>query len=98
MALVHFNRDEIEAMVDNWREEVGNPEGGWEAKTEQLKKEIMDFVNAKVNRFSRISRWSRKRMILSRPDAQDQAVSCITGKRTTTNSSGNSLTENLKTK
>ena len=24
-------------------------------KTEQLKKEIMDFVNAKVNRFSRIS-------------------------------------------
>ena len=26
-----------------------------EAKTEQLKKEIMDFVNAKVNRFSRIS-------------------------------------------
>ncbi|HCH42296.1 MAG TPA: acyl-CoA synthetase, partial [Alistipes obesi] len=27
----------------------------WEAKTEQLKKEIMDFVNAKVNRFSRIS-------------------------------------------
>ena len=51
----HFNRDEIEAMVDNWREEWETQKEAWEAKTEQLKKEIMDFVNAKVNRFSRIS-------------------------------------------
>ena len=55
VALVHFNRDEIEAMVDNWREEWESKKEAWEAKTEQLKKEIMDFVNAKVNRFSRIS-------------------------------------------
>ena len=55
VALVHFNRDEIEAMVDNWREEWKTKKEAWEAKTEQLKKEIMDFVNAKVNRFSRIS-------------------------------------------
>lgn len=55
VALVHFNRDEIEAMVDNWREEWETQKETWEAKTEQLKKEIMDFVNAKVNRFSRIS-------------------------------------------
>ena len=55
VALVHFNRDEIEAMVDNWREEWETQKVAWEAKTEQLKKEIMDFVNAKVNRFSRIS-------------------------------------------
>ena len=55
VALVHFNRDEIEAMVDNWREEWETKKAAWEAKTEQLKKEIMDFVNAKVNRFSRIS-------------------------------------------
>jgi len=55
VALVHFNRDEIEAMVDNWREEWETQKEAWEAKTEQLKKEIMDFVNAKVNRFSRIS-------------------------------------------
>ena len=55
VALVHFNRDEIEAMVDNWREEWETKKEAWEAKTEQLKKEIMDFVNAKVNRFSRIS-------------------------------------------
>ncbi len=55
VALVHFNRDEIEAMVDNWREEWETKKEAWVAKTEQLKKEIMDFVNAKVNRFSRIS-------------------------------------------
>ena len=55
VALVHFNRDEIEAMFDNWREEWETKKEAWEAKTEQLKKEIMDFVNAKVNRFSRIS-------------------------------------------
>ena len=55
VALVHFNRGEIEAMVDNWREEWETKKEAWEAKTEQLKKEIMDFVNAKVNRFSRIS-------------------------------------------
>ena len=55
VALVHFNRDEIEAMVDNWREEWETQKEAWEAKAEQLEKEIMDFVNAKVNRFSRIS-------------------------------------------
>lgn len=55
VALVHFNRDEIETMVDDWREEWETKKEAWEAKTEQLKKEIMDFVNAKVNRFSRIS-------------------------------------------
>ena len=55
VALVHFNRDEIEAMLDDWREEWATQKEAWEAKTEQLKKEIMDFVNAKVNRFSRIS-------------------------------------------
>ena len=55
VALVHFNREEIESMIDDWREEWATKKEAWEAKTEQLKKEIMDFVNAKVNRFSRIS-------------------------------------------
>lgn len=55
VALVHFNRDEIEGMIDDWREEWTSKKEALEAKTEQLKKEIMDFVNAKVNRFSRIS-------------------------------------------
>ena len=55
VALVHFNSDEIEAMLDNWRDEWNSYKEAWEAKTEQLKKEIMEFVNAKVSRFSRIS-------------------------------------------
>lgn len=55
IALVHFNREEIEAMIDDWREEWTTQKEAWEAKTEQLKQEILDFVNAKVNRFSRIS-------------------------------------------
>lgn len=55
VALVHFNREEIESMIDDWREEWATKKEAWEAKTEQLKKEIIEFVNAKVNRFSRIS-------------------------------------------
>lgn len=55
VALVHFNRDEIESMIDDWREEWATKKEALEAKTEQLKREIMEFVNAKVNRFSRIS-------------------------------------------
>ncbi|MCM1300378.1 MAG: AMP-binding protein [Alistipes senegalensis] len=55
VALVHFNRDEIEATLEDWREQWANKREAWEAKTEQLKKEIMEFVNAKVNKFSRIS-------------------------------------------
>ena len=55
VALVHFNRDEIESMIDDWREEWTSKKEALEARTEQLKKEILDFVNAKVNRFSRIS-------------------------------------------
>ena len=42
-------------MLDDWREEFATQKESWESKTEQLKKEIMDFVNAKVSRFSRIS-------------------------------------------
>lgn len=55
VALVHFNTEEIEAKVDGWREEWETKKEEWEHKKDQLKKEIMDYVNAKVNRFSRIS-------------------------------------------
>lgn len=55
VALVHFNRDEIEAMIEDWREGWETRKEALEAKTEQLKKEIIEFVNSKVNRFSKIS-------------------------------------------
>ena len=55
VALVHFNREEIEAMLEDWREEWETKKEALEAKTEQLKQELVAYVNAKVNRFSRIS-------------------------------------------
>lgn len=55
VALVHFNMEELEAKFDVWREEWGNRKEGLEARMEQLKKEILEYVNTKVNRFSRIS-------------------------------------------
>ena len=42
-------------MLDDWREEWATKKEALEAKTEQLKKELVAYVNAKVNRFSRIS-------------------------------------------
>ena len=55
IALVHLNREEIEAMLEDWREEWETKKEALEAKTEQLKQELVAYVNAKVNRFSRIS-------------------------------------------
>lgn len=55
VALVHFDTDAIEAKFEDWREEWETKKGEWEQKKDQIKKEIMDYVNAKVNRFSRIS-------------------------------------------
>ena len=55
VALVHFNTEELEAKFNVWREEWETRREEWEARMEQLKKEIVEYVNAKVNRFSRIS-------------------------------------------
>lgn len=55
VALVHFDREKIEATLGSWREQWANKREAWEARTEQLKKEIKEFVNAKVSKFSRIS-------------------------------------------
>lgn len=55
VALVHFNTEELEAKFDEWRGEWETKREEWEHWKEHLKKEIMDYVNAKVNRFSRIS-------------------------------------------
>ncbi len=96
VALVHFNRDEIEAMVDNWREEWETKKEAWEAKTEQLKKEIMDFVNAKVNRFSRISEVVEEKDDFAKTPTHKIKRFLYNRRKTTTNRSGNSLTENPK--
>ena len=48
VALVNFDMEELERKFEDLKEV-------WEEKREQLYKEIMEYVNAKVNRFSRIS-------------------------------------------
>ena len=51
VALVHFNREEIEQQYNNLREEVSQ---FVDNKCEDLKTELRDYVNAKVNKFSKI--------------------------------------------
>ena len=48
VAVVHFDRDELSGKYQAMREEV-------ETRIENLKKEVMQYVNSKVGRFSRIS-------------------------------------------
>ncbi len=55
VALVHFDREELEAKFADWREGWEQKKEVWEQRKEQLKKEILEYVNSKVNRFSRIS-------------------------------------------
>lgn len=51
VALVHFNREEIEQQYKHVKEEVTNMVDN---KCEELRSELRDYVNEKVNRFSRI--------------------------------------------
>lgn len=48
VALVEFNREELEKKYGVWKEEL-------ETKIEQLQDELLAYVNARVNRFSRLS-------------------------------------------
>ena len=62
VALIHFDKEAIEKLKDelmekweitrdDWHRKVGE----WNAKKEEIKQEIMRYVNSKVNKFSRIS-------------------------------------------
>jgi len=51
VAMVHFNRDEIEEKYQHLKEEVS---GYVENKCEDLRKELHDHVNSRVNKFSKI--------------------------------------------
>ncbi len=59
VALVHFNSDAIEEQFKEWREELREEWESriseWESRKEAMMKDIRDYVNSKVNRFSRIS-------------------------------------------
>jgi long-chain acyl-CoA synthetase len=51
VALVHINLEEIEQAYQNLKEEVSN---FVELKTEEILEEIKEYVNARVNKFSRV--------------------------------------------
>lgn len=48
VAIVYFNKEELERKYHTMKEELGN-------RMEHVKKELIHYVNSKVNRFSRIS-------------------------------------------
>lgn len=48
IALVHFDSEEVEKRLHDMKEE-------WNTKMEELKKELLQYANSKVNRFSRLS-------------------------------------------
>jgi long-chain acyl-CoA synthetase len=51
VALVHFNQEELEKSYQHLKEEVKNYV---EKRKEELRKELHDYVNARVNKFSRL--------------------------------------------
>lgn len=62
VALVYFDTDAIEQLKDEFiakleitREEWSHKKEEWNARMEEIKQEVMRYVNSKVNRFSRIS-------------------------------------------
>ena len=59
VALVHFDTEALEAKYEEWREELRETldakRSEWERWKDEKKQEIMEYVNSKVNKFSRIS-------------------------------------------
>ncbi len=51
IALVHFNQEEIELRYQYLKDELTNYV---EAKTEELRMELQEYVNARVNKFSQV--------------------------------------------
>jgi len=51
VAMVHFNMEELQSRFEHMKEQAGS---FIEKHIEELKKELKDFVNAKVNKFSRL--------------------------------------------
>lgn len=52
VALVHFNLAELEKMYQHFQEEISQH---LEDKLTELKEELLDYINSRVNRFSRLS-------------------------------------------
>jgi long-chain acyl-CoA synthetase len=51
VALVHFNKEELESRYKHLKEEISEQ---IDHKLEELRKELHDYVNARVNKFSQL--------------------------------------------
>ena len=63
VALIHFDNDALEKLknelIEKWeitRDEFNQKLDEWDARKEELKSDILKYVNSKVNRFSRITK------------------------------------------
>ncbi len=55
VALVNFDTDAISAKMEEFREDWEEKMVAWDRRKDEVFKEIKEYVNAKVNRFSKIS-------------------------------------------
>ncbi len=55
VAFVHFNNEQLERSIADWRSTWKTKQEALEAKSRQLCDEIKEYVNEKVNRFSHLS-------------------------------------------
>ena len=56
IALVHFDTTELEEAYDEFKHKVAVSAEQLQLKMEEIKREVMEYVNSKVNRFSKISK------------------------------------------
>ncbi len=55
VALVHFDNEAIEAKMEELKYEWEGKVAEWEHRREEILRDIRDYVNSKVNRFSRLA-------------------------------------------
>ena len=71
---MHFNRDELEARYEELKYDWEMKKDAWEKRIDELKKEVLDYVNSQVNRFSRLSEVvEEKEEFEMTPTKKDQA-------------------------
>ena len=56
IALVHFDTTALEESYDEFKHKVSVSAEQMQLKMEEIKREVMEYVNSKVNRFSKISK------------------------------------------
>ena len=56
IALVHFNTEALEEYYDEFKHKMSVSKEQLTLKMEEIKRDLMEYVNSKVNRFSKISK------------------------------------------